>query len=159
VPGNVTPVAEFNVSVDPESAGVVLGAGLPLTLVPLDATRKVVWRAPGDPSGLESGDPAARFAGALGRAALDHAGRLGEPGVFMHDPLAVGVALDPTLVEVETLPVTVETQGVITRGMTVADRRSGRHHDPAWPRVRVALGVDAIRFLRMFEERVCPRSA
>src|SRR4029450_3441608 len=41
VPGNVSPVAEFNIFVDPHAADVVLRAGLPLTLVPLDVTRQV----------------------------------------------------------------------------------------------------------------------
>jgi purine nucleosidase len=42
VPGNVGPVSEFNFAVDPEAAAIVLGAGLPLTLVPLDVTERVV---------------------------------------------------------------------------------------------------------------------
>src|SRR5215470_6834000 len=41
VPGNSTPVAEFNIFVDPHAADVVFRAGLPLTLVPLDVTRQV----------------------------------------------------------------------------------------------------------------------
>jgi len=38
VPGNTTKMAEFNFWFDPESANAVLRAGLPLTLLPLDAT-------------------------------------------------------------------------------------------------------------------------
>jgi len=41
VPGNVGPVSEFNFAADPEAAAIVLGAGLPLTLVPLDVTERV----------------------------------------------------------------------------------------------------------------------
>ena len=41
VPGNVGPVSEFNFAVDPEAAAIVLGAGLPMTLVPLDVTERV----------------------------------------------------------------------------------------------------------------------
>ena len=47
--GNVTKFAEFNIAADPEAAAIVLGAGIPVTLVPLDVTRKVladrVWNA------------------------------------------------------------------------------------------------------------------
>lgn len=39
--GNVGPRAEFNMAADPEAAEVVLSAGLPLTMIPLDVTRKV----------------------------------------------------------------------------------------------------------------------
>src|SRR5919106_6919652 len=38
--GNVTPAAEFNIYVDPEAAVVVFGAGLPITMVGLDATHQ-----------------------------------------------------------------------------------------------------------------------
>ncbi len=41
-PGNATHVAEFNIWSDPEAAALVLSAGLPLTLVPLDVTERVV---------------------------------------------------------------------------------------------------------------------
>ena len=44
-------------------------------------------------------------------------------GAFIHDPLAVAAALDPTLVTTEPLYVDVETRGELTTGMTVADRR------------------------------------
>ena len=37
--GNVTPAAEFNIYADPEAAAIVLRSGVPVTLVPLDATR------------------------------------------------------------------------------------------------------------------------
>jgi inosine-uridine nucleoside N-ribohydrolase len=40
--GNVTKFAEFNIAADPEAAAIVLGAGIPVTLVPLDVTRKVL---------------------------------------------------------------------------------------------------------------------
>src|SRR5215211_5002229 len=38
--GNVTPAAEFNIYVDPEAAQIVFDAGLPITMVGLDATHK-----------------------------------------------------------------------------------------------------------------------
>ena len=38
--GNITPSAEFNFWVDPESAQIVLQSGAPITLVPLNVTRR-----------------------------------------------------------------------------------------------------------------------
>jgi purine nucleosidase len=58
----------------------------------------------------------------------------------MHDPLAVAVALDPSLVVTRALPVDVETRGELTRGQTLADFRG------AAGRIGVALEVDAPRF-------------
>ena len=41
----------------------------------------------------------------------------------MHDPLALGVAIDPSFVTTRHMRVDVETRGSLTTGMTVADRR------------------------------------
>jgi len=157
--GNVTAAAEFNVFVDPESAARVLAAELPLTLVPLDVTREVVWAAAAVERLAAARDPVAACAYALARAGLALFGTLGEPGITMHDPLAVAVAADPTLVETAALPVAVETQGALTRGATVADRRPAAAGRAPGPTCRVALRVDAARFLRLWEERVWPESA
>ncbi len=158
VGGNVTAAAEYNLYVDPEAADRVLGAGLPLTLVPLDVTRRVLWPADAVERCLRSQDPVARFAGTLAARGVALGRQSGERGFVMHDPLAVGVAVDPGLVETVSLPVAVETTGALTRGATVADRRlPARWSAP--PNCRVALGVDAERFLRLFEARVCGESA
>ena len=159
VGGNVTAAAEFNVFVDPESAALVLDAGLPVTLVPLDVTTRVVWPAPAIERLVGSRDPVARFAAAVAHRGLALAGGGGQTGITMHDPLAVGVAADESLVETVTLPVAVETGGTLTRGATVADRRPPSPRRPARPGCRVALGVDAARFLRLYEERLCRASA
>src|SRR5258708_35105475 len=45
LPGNVTPVAEFNVAADPEAAAIVFDQTWPVTMVGLDVTNKVVLRA------------------------------------------------------------------------------------------------------------------
>lgn len=153
VPGNVTPAAEFNFYVDPHAAARVLQAGLPLTLVPLDVTQQVLWPRRAIEALGGAADPPARFARDLGAAGLRLARRLGEEGITLHDPLAVGVALDPTLVRLEPLAVAVETEGTLTLGMSVADRRPGPRR--AAPTCSVALGVERERFLALFTERVC----
>ena len=58
----------------------------------------------------------------------------------MHDPLAVAVALDPTLVRLRMAPVDVETRGELTRGLTLADFRGETG------RLGVAMEVDSARF-------------
>ncbi len=72
-------------------------------------------------------------------------------GAFIHDPLAVGVALDPSLVRTEALTVDVELVGTLTAGETVTDWRRvwGRP-----PNLDVAVEADAARFLDRFVERV-----
>jgi purine nucleosidase len=155
--GNATPAAEFNILADPEAAAIVLRSGAPVTLVPLDATMRAIF--PGEWSErLESSqDAVERFAGGLGV----HVTRIyrqyyGIDGFALHDPLAMAVAIDPSLVEGRDLWVTVDTGQGITAGKTFADFW---HIPEPWgePNAFVALEVDADRFLRFFTERLFGR--
>jgi len=158
VPGNVTAAAEFNMHVDPEAAAPVFASGLPIELVPLDVTRRVVLtRADLGVALSRHGGKTARFIEDFTAHGFDFETRRGDGAMALHDPLAVGVAVDASLVTLEPLHVAVECEGRLTRGMTVADRRP--HRDRPAPTCRAALDVDAPRFLRLFLERVCRASA
>jgi inosine-uridine nucleoside N-ribohydrolase len=63
----------------------------------------------------------------------------------LHDPLAVAAALDPTLVEWESLRLEVGPDGTTRR---IAGP----------PNCRVARRVDRERFLTIFLDRLCPAS-
>jgi inosine-uridine nucleoside N-ribohydrolase len=80
-------------------------------------------------------------------------------GIVLHDPLAMAVALDPSLVGFAPLGVEVECEGKLTRGLTLADRREIPSHRKRAPTCRVAVDVDAPRVLSMVLERLCPVSA
>ena len=121
-PGNVTAVAEFNFHVDPVAADRVLASGMRITLVSLDVTRQVRLRWSVVRDALRGDRPP------LARA-LRHFTRTwasSEAGMPLHDPLATALAIDPGLVRTRPLPVRVETRGVLTRGMSIADRRARR---------------------------------
>ncbi|HET7876231.1 MAG TPA: nucleoside hydrolase [Methylomirabilota bacterium] len=160
VPGNVTPAAEFNLYVDPEAAAAVFEAGLPLELVPLDATRQVVLRQ-ADLEGALARCPGrvARFIADFTLHGFAFGDERGDGGVVLHDPLAVGVALDPDLAGFEALHVEIEGEGRATRGLSLADRRPIPAHRKRRPNCRVAMSVDVPRFLGMFLDRLCPASA
>ena len=77
-----------------------------------------------------------------------YAAVVGEDGCRLHDPLALAVAIDPSLARLETTRVEVETEGRWTIGETVADL-AGIRGSP-WPvgwepeaNARVAFDVDA----------------
>ncbi len=156
VPGNVTPAAEFNFHVDPEAAAAVFRSGLPLELVPLDATQQVTLRREQLAAALGRGDPrVARFIDDFTNHLFTFGDRRGEEGFALHDPLAVGVALDPSLVHLAPLHVDVEDEGRVTRGASVADLRTLPPGERTPPNCRVATRVHAARFLELFLARVC----
>lgn len=158
--GNVTPVAEFNMYVDPEAAAIVFEAGLPIDLVPLDVTRQVILTRGGLQEALGRQRSArARFVEDFTLFGFEFGESRGEGGIFLHDPLAMAVAIEPALVGFEPLHVAVESEGRLTRGMTVADRRDVEPYRKEPPTCRAALSVDGPRFLRFFLERLCPASA
>jgi purine nucleosidase/pyrimidine-specific ribonucleoside hydrolase len=144
VPGNVTPAAEFNMSVDPEAAERVFAAGLPIELVPLDATRQAILSRDRLRAAL------ARSPGALSariHAFTERAFRIehgnGAKGMALHDPLAVALTVDPSLAEWEAVRITVGSGGETWRA-------SGA------PNCRVAKVVHTDRFLQLFLDRLCP---
>jgi purine nucleosidase len=151
VPGNVGPVSEFNFAADAEAAAVVLGSDLPLTLVPLDVTERVILTG----KRLDETTPSGKlhpFVKRITTATMEfHRTRGEDGGIVLHDPLAVGVLLDPSLVRREPMALAVETRGDLTAGMVVADLRRGSQ---AKPTADVCVDVEAERFLRLFAERV-----
>jgi purine nucleosidase/pyrimidine-specific ribonucleoside hydrolase len=160
VPGNITPAAEFNFYVDPDAAAAVLEAGLPVELIPLDVTRRVVLAQAALTDRLRRcSDRVARFILDFTLHGFAFGAEREGGGIVLHDPLAMAVALDPSLVTFEPLCVEVECEGKLTRGLSLADRREISSHRKRAPTCRVAVDVDADRVLRMVLERLCPVSA
>jgi purine nucleosidase len=151
VPGNVGPMTEFNFAVDPEAAAIVLGAGLPIRLVPLDVTEQVVLSREAVEEGRGIGKLQAFIRDMTAATMAFHREHEGFDGMFLHDPLAVGVVADPSLVRAQPMAVAVERRGELTSGMAVADlRRRSR----ATPTASVCVEVEAARFLHNFTQRV-----
>ncbi len=130
--GNVTPAAEFNIYVDPEAAAIVFGATWPVTMVGLDVTHQALCTHEVQQRLEATGGPG-RFVGQLMeyyRSTNERAQHWADPPV--HDPVAVAVAVDPSLCETRPARVRVETAGVAAAGMTVVDFRDpgdgGIHH-------------------------------
>jgi inosine-uridine nucleoside N-ribohydrolase len=144
VPGNVTPTSEFNMFVDPEAAHRVLAAGLPLEVVPLDATRQAVLPRAGMRAALarSSGPLASKIQGFSERGfRIAHSD--GAQGMVLHDPLAVALAVDPSLAKWEAMRLAIGPDGETLR-------TSGA------PNCRVAKSVDTDRFISLFLDRLCP---
>jgi purine nucleosidase len=139
-PGNAGPVSEFHFFCDPDAARRVVLCGAPVTLIPLDAMRKVLFSptdlltAPADAS------PACRFLRQVvpyGIAATSNF--YGIEGFHLKDVLGIIAVAQPSLLRTRHMRVDVETRGELTRGMTVFDQRTW---EPGKPNVDVAFEVD-----------------
>lgn len=169
--GNVNAAAEANIYNDPEAAQIVFQAGWPLTMVGLDVgdktmlTRKYIEALKNHPG------PESDFIYKVADFLIGLGEKYGDAGTPMYDPLAVGVAIDSTLVKAPAMLVNVETRGEYTRGETVANRRGAiernvlRHFpdgdryvieglDKVEPNAKVCTEVNAEKFLQMFISRI-----
>jgi len=160
VPGNITPAAEFNIFADPHGAQQVFQSDLSMTLVPLDVTEKVCLTAE-DMNQLsrDMDQPLGEFVRHITGHSMDYMSKArGISGIYLHDPLAVGAAIDPMMAATSPLHVAVETGKGITRGMTLADTRAISEHLKQPANLDVALEVNSERFLTFFKERLCRKS-
>jgi purine nucleosidase len=146
-PGNVTPVAEFNIYADPQAAAIVFRQSWPLTMVGLDVTNRVqLTRADRDALSGQSSAEAVLVREVTGH----HFDGMRIDAIALHDPLAVLVALAPGLVSMVETEVVVETEGEHTEGQTVVDLRTRRLAELAGSNKRVCLEVDSDRARQMF---------
>jgi inosine-uridine nucleoside N-ribohydrolase len=165
--GNVNASAEANIYNDPEAAQIVFQAGWPLTMVGLDVGDKTLFSKKYLDQLSQTHGPINDFIYAVGKYLIDLSAQFGSPGTPMYDPLAVGVAIDATLVKSPEMHVDVETRGDFTRGETVANRRGavernvlhGDHYvieavDKIAPNAKVCVDVDANRFLQLLVSRI-----
>ncbi len=149
--GKISPPGpESNVLCDPAAAAFVLDLPVPKLLVPLDVTAQCRYAAGRHEDLVTTGGEQTKLVWDLMRAW--QIGRLGgntraEP--VLHDPLAVAVAFDPSLIrQLEPMRVTVSHENNDPPSTLPV---------PGLPNAEVVRDVDRTRFEELFAQRILSR--
>jgi len=150
--GNVTPMAEFNIYVDPPAAATVFRSGVDLVVMPLDVTHKARTSPARIAAFRDQGTEATlSAAGMLSFAERFDIERYGLEGGPLHDPCVIAYLLEPEIFIGRHCNVEIETESRLTMGTTVVDWwQATRRPKNAW----VANDLDADRFFALLAERI-----
>jgi len=120
--GNITPVAEFNIFVDPHAANIVLNSGIPSVMFGLDVTHKVKVDDTIINSFLLNNNITSNFFADLMRFySKFHRKLYNTDSSPLHDPCVIAYLLDPSIFQGKMVNVIVEENSSLTRGKTVVD--------------------------------------
>lgn len=155
VPGNVSPVAEANISGDPDAADIVLTAPWKVTMIALNTTTKVTLNDDILMRIRDNNNRYGQFVWSISRFYMEFHKNVNhiEGGFYVHDPSAVLYLIEPDLFTMRKGPVRVVREGIAI-GETIMPAYDYQMELPPWrgkPAVTTATDVDVTRFLSTFE--------
>ena len=149
--GNSTPLAEFNIYVDPHAAHIVFHSGIPITLIPLDVTHKCLLKQEHMDRLMKIDSPISRFIRDSMEVYLEASLALGYEGSALHDPLTLATVIAPDLLTLKDYYVDVDIAGGVSMGKTFADI----HNVLKKPvNMSVAMNVRGEDFIELFLQRM-----
>ncbi|MEP7107899.1 MAG: nucleoside hydrolase [Ferruginibacter sp.] len=122
--GNYTPLAEFNIYVDPEAASIVFNSGIPIVMCGLEVTHKALFfkddielfRSIGNKAGKAVAELVDFFSVFYRQNRPELGG-----GAALHDPCTIAWLIAPSMFQSKPCHVDVELSGKLTTGATVVD--------------------------------------
>lgn len=151
--GNVTPLAEYNIWVDPEAAKIVYQSGMNITMVGWDISWKyATFDAAQAEEIRQIGTELAAFVVDIQATLTDYAqSETGLAGFDLPDPITMAAAIDPSICEYQNYRVDITTGDGLARGLTVVDVL-GISKEP--PQIRVATRANRRAFVEMLKSCV-----
>tara|TARA_B100000579_G_scaffold427265_1_gene435647 strand:- start:8133 stop:9077 length:945 start_codon:yes stop_codon:yes gene_type:complete len=120
--GNITPSAEFNIYVDPHAADIVLNSGIPMVMMGLDVTHKVMVNDSIINDIKKNGNKSSIFfADLMSFYSKFHRKLYKIDESPLHDPCVIAYLINNKMFEGKDVNVVVEKDSPITRGETVVD--------------------------------------
>lgn len=150
--GNVTPAAEFNINCDAEAADICFKSGLPIYMVGLDVTRKVLVL----PSVIERmrkiGNKASEmFVKLMETFNINQKKVFNLDGGPLHDPVTVASLINPNLVHFEYVNTEIDTASSSSYGRTNCDLPGYLKKEK---NSYVATSIDVEMFWNIIEEAI-----
>ncbi|HDJ89730.1 MAG TPA: nucleoside hydrolase [Thermoprotei archaeon] len=137
------PFPEYNVKCDPEATSIILSKNFPKILVGLDVTLKCSMNKNMVKEFRRSRHKGVKFLSKLIDIWMSYSNHF----PILHDPLAIAVSFDRSIVELKPMYLEVELENPSNRGIIylVSNRE---------PNIDVSINVDVNRFMNMFRNRV-----
>lgn len=123
VAGNKNRVGEFNIFVDPDAANIVFKANVKKVLIPLDVCNDIALTLNefDKLNGTDLYEPVIammdKYISGIEKFELTK-------GALMYDPLAAYYLVNKNAYTLDEMDIQIETESELTRGMTVADKRT-----------------------------------